>query len=116
MAKKETTTIRADLRRELGDEIAAEMAKSIRAALDSTKTEWIECSHCHKKTALVLPFMFERVKAAQLVLEQLEGKVGTHREAPAQAKVNVGDLTELSDDDLLALLQTNEPEGDDDED
>ena len=115
-AKPEKSTIRAALKQELGDEIHVEMAASIREALASSKTEWVECQHCHKKTPFAIPNMFERAKAAQLVLEQLEGKVGTHREVPAAAKKAVGELSELSDDDLLALLnadEPNEPEPDD---
>lgn len=112
MAKPPTSTLRAILKAELGDDIGVKMARSIEAALESTKTEWFECDHCHRKSAFVFPNMYERVKAAQLVIEQLEGKVGTHREAPAAVKVT-GDLADLSDDDLLALLNT---EGEPDED
>ena len=91
------------------------MAQSIQASLDSMKTDWFECQHCHKKNPLVFPNAFERAKACQLVIEQLEGKVGTHREVPAQTRAKVGDLSEMSDDDLLALLQ-DETESDDDAD
>ena len=103
-------TIRASLRKELGDEIVKEMAASMRKALESTKTEWFECQHCHKKSPLVLPNAFERAKACQMVMEQLEGKVGTQKEAPQGPKIKVGDLTELSDDALLSLLE-GEPHG-----
>jgi hypothetical protein len=113
--KDEQASIRSAFRKELGVDIGVKMAKSVTAALESTKTEWFECNHCHKKNPLVLPNAFERAKACQMVVEQLEGKVGTHREAPAQAKVTAGDFTELSDDDLLALLQTEEPEEESDE-
>lgn len=110
MARKDSqASLRDGLRQALGEEITAELAASLRAALESTKTEWFECQHCHKKTPLVLPFAFERAKACQMVMEQLEGKVGTHKEAPQGPKVTIGDLTELSDDDLLALLHTPEP-------
>ena len=85
------------------------MASSIRAALQSTKIEWIDCEKCHKRTPFAIPNMFERVKAAQLVLSELEGKVGTHREAPAPVKVS-GDLGELTDEQLLELLQAPEPD------
>jgi hypothetical protein len=108
--KAERATIRAALKENLGEEIAADMAASIRAALESTKTEWVECPHCHRKNPVVLPNMFERVKAAQLVMSELEGKAGTHREAPAQAKINVANLDDLTDEQLLDLLQ-GEPSG-----
>lgn len=102
--KGQHSSMRASLKHALGDDIAEDMANSIRAALNGMKTEWIECQHCHKKTPFRIENMYERVKAAQLVLSELEGKVGTHREAPPQAKVKAGDLEDLSDDDLLALL------------
>ena len=108
--KPDPASIRSSLKAKLGDEIAEDMAQSIRASLESMKTEWVECSHCHKKTPFQIPNMFERVKAAQLVVSELEGKVGTHREAPAPAKVNLGDLGELSDEQLLELLQAPEPD------
>jgi hypothetical protein len=111
--KPDPASIRSSLKAKLGDEIAEEMATSIRAALQSTKIEWIDCEKCKKRTPFAIPNMFERVKAAQLVLSELEGKVGTHREAPAPAKVSLGDLGELSDEQLLELLQA--PEGADEE-
>jgi hypothetical protein len=110
--KPQARSIRQLLRQQLPPEqIVPKMVESIQEALNATKTEWIECKHCHKKTPFAVPNMFERAKAAQLVMEQLEGKVGTHREAPAQARQTVGDFADLSDEDLLALL---EKETDDD--
>ena len=107
-AKKDQSallSLRAELKKELGDDIVPEMAKSIRAALDSMKTEYVECEHCYRKTRFVIPNYFERVKAAQMVISELEGKIGTHKEAPAQVRVKVGNMEDMSDDDLLALVQ-----------
>lgn len=112
-AKKNAESIRASLRKELGNEIVVEMAASMRKALESTKTEWFECQHCHKKSPLVLPNAFERAKACQMVMEQLEGKVGTQKDPPKDPKGKVGDLSELSDEELLAIANT-EPTGETD--
>lgn len=101
----ENASIRAGLKKKLGDNIGEAMGESLLSALASTKTEWFECHACHKKTPLVMPNAFERAKACQTILEQLEGKVGTHREVPAAAKKNVGELSDMSDDDLLAIIQ-----------
>ena len=115
--KPKRSSIRADLAELLGDSIAIDMAASIRAALDSMKTEWIECDHCRHKVPFSLPNMYERVKAAQLVMSELEGKVGTHREAPAVQKNVTGDLADLTDEQLVALLSDNdEPPEDEDAD
>lgn len=115
MARKpEPESLRTALKQKLGNNIADGMATSMLAALESTKTEWFECQHCHKKNPLVLPNAFERAKACQMVLEQLEGRVGTHREAPSQAKSKVGDLSELSDEQLLALLEEGDTNEQDD--
>jgi hypothetical protein len=109
--KPSTETLRAALKDRIGVDIAVAMADSMLAALESTKTEWFECQHCHKKNPFVLPNAFERAKACQMVLEQLEGKVGTQKEAPAGPKVKAGDLQDLSDDDLLALLSAPPDDG-----
>ena len=120
MAEKATkASIRASFQKELGVDIGEKMARSIDAALESMKTEWFACDHCHKKTALVLPNAFERAKACQMVMEQIEGKVGTHREAPAVQKSVTGDLSELTDEQLVALLggeTTDDPPEDEDAD
>ena len=114
--KPKRSSIRADLAELLGDSIAIDMAASIRAALDSMKTEWIECDHCRHKVPFSLPNMYERVKAAQLVMSELEGKVGTHKEAPAVQKSATGDLSELTDEQLVALLGGDHDEEQEDED
>lgn len=105
-------SIRAELAERLGDGIAKDMAASIQAALDSMKTEWIECEKCRCKTPFAIPNMYERVKAAQLVMSELEGKVGTHKEAPAVQKTARGDLHELTDEQLEALLEGETEEDD----
>jgi hypothetical protein len=106
MAEKSSApSMRALMRQQLPpEEIVPQMVASIKEALAATKTDWFECSHCHKKSALVFPALYERVKAAQLVMSEIEGKVGTHREAPAVQKSVTGDFSEMSDEQLIALL------------
>ena len=75
----------------------------IAAASGATKTVWVTCSHCHKRTEASVPDIANSVKAAQLLLDQ-----GFGRPAPdtgeSERRFKASSLAELTDDQLEAII------------
>ena len=112
MAEKPATpaSIRALLREKMPPEmIVDEIIESFRGALREQKDISVVCSNpkCGRRTKVMIPNLDVRVRAAVAMLSELEGKVGTQSKPPPVVKVS-GDLDELSDDELLALLNSTE--------
>jgi len=74
----------------------------------------VTCKHCGKRQRVqaLVPDNSNSVKAAGEIIDRIEGKAATKREAP-KPKVVGGNLDELSDEELVALLQ-EEPSGETD--
>ena len=112
-AKKDAVPLsaRALLRQKMtAEEVVDEFVASYREALASTKDLWVMCRKCGTRTAVEIPMIDKRVSAFRTVIEEYEGKVGTQSKPPPVQKVS-GDLDELSDDELLALLNAEDEHG-----
>jgi len=74
----------------------------------------VTCKHCERRQRVqaLVPDNTNVVKAAGEIIDRIEGKAATKREAP-KPKVVGGNLDELSDEELVALLQ-EEPSGETD--
>jgi hypothetical protein len=93
--------------------VARLLERALREAVAAEKGQAVDvtCKHCNRKSRPVVqvPDWNARVNAWKFLLEQTDGRAP--QAAPQKPKVTAGSLEELSDEELLALINAEVVDG-----
>ncbi|MHB8470786.1 MAG: hypothetical protein ACYDCH_13690 [Gaiellaceae bacterium] len=108
------TSLRAALREGTATaEVADLMRELLLDALRASRDVFVTCSNCKHRSPVQLPDLATRMKAAESLIENLEGKIGAAKEEPWRELKGLHDreMDSLSDDELFLLsLEANDGE------